>query len=313
MLKSTGKNYLRLIVVLILACGLVYAFFNMFTMRMKGRMNMKQMQVVSRDLLTSVTNAQRIQCDTSVYLELDEEYLDLKEDNMTMIRDFIHDQMQVSKGNTCVIFEYIDDDLSIYSKGISLVYNKDRVTLQKVPTNEWCKYSTEEMFGENQRQGKNARLSYGFLRDKNYLVQIEKKGQEVLNDKKYTRFEVELRNTLRESDDEETENAFRKTLSAHGIEVHNLKKDYSVVYEKLKKKFHADTERMYVLLDEEGNLARIEKDYTFTYYLEVMSENSEMIENKVGQYGYPDAICIQEYSYDPICASIEIPIKYNEL
>ena len=125
---------------------------------------------------------------------------------------------------------------------------------------------------------------------------------------------VQIKNTLRSRKASgESDNEFRKTLSENGLHVMKLKKEYPDVYKMLKEIYYQSAENLHVWLDAEGKMIRIEKDYTFPYYMEVMKENSEKIEQLVGRYHYPRIICRQDYLYSPSCQNVSLPRVFKEL
>lgn len=312
-MKAKKQNYLRIILAILLVSGLIYAFYNIVSIKIEGHSNMRRMGEVSTTLLKSIHYADRMECDSLVYLQLEEGYLQDPTGDLSVIQDFKNHRFAVHKGERQLLFEYEKGDLCVYSKGISPIYNKKHVSLESVPLDRWVHYSTEEMFGENLRKGENARLSYGFLTNKDYLIHVHDEKQVKIEDEIFHKYKVVLYNTLKNPSVEESDRQFRKTIRAYGLDALEMKREYPEIYKKMRDKFNADTEEMYVWLDKEGNLAKLEKDYTFPYYLDVLKGNSETVYNKVGQYGYPDVVCQQQYSYNPTCGRIDMPVDFEEL
>lgn len=235
--KSTGRNYFRIFLAILLAGGLLYAFYNVIDHRIQGRSNLRQMEEITKPILKSIHDSERMECNTSVILKIGDEKKEDTTKKMGMIHDFRHKRMQVSYGESRVIFEYDGDELHIYSKGVSPIYNKRETKLQRVRKDQWIAYPTEKIFGLKQQKGENDRLSYGYLNNREYLTKIQDEGKVLIG----------------------------------------------------------------------------EKEYTFTYYLDIMKQNSEKIYDKAGQYQYPDVICQQNYAYNPTCGRVEMPGDFEEL
>lgn len=268
--KSTGRNYFRIFLAILLAGGLLYAFYNVIDHRIQGRSNLRQMEEITKPILKSIHDSERMECNTSVILKIGDEKKEDTTKKMGMIHDFRHKRMQVSYGESRVIFEYDEDELHIYSKGVSPIYNKRETKLQRVRKDQWIAYPTEKIFGLKQQKGENDRLSYGYLNNREYLTKIQDEGKVLIGEKEYKKYKAVVRNTLKDPKAEENKN-------------------------------------------ENGDMARIEKDYTFTYYLDIMKQNSEKIYDKAGQYQYPDVICQQNYTYNPTCGRVEMPGDFEEL
>lgn len=268
--KSTGRNYFRIFLAILLAGGLLYAFYNVIDHRIQGRSNLRQMEEITKPILKSIHDSERMECNTSVILKIGDEKKEDTTKKMGMIHDFRHKRMQVSYGESRVIFEYDGDELHIYSKGVSPIYNKRETKLQRVRKDQWIAYPTEKIFGLKQQKGENDRLSYGYLNNREYLTKIQDEGKVLIGEKEYKKYKAVVRNTLKDPKAEENKN-------------------------------------------ENGDMARIEKDYTFTYYLDIMKQNSEKIYDRAGQYQYPDVICQQNYTYNPTCGRVEMPGDFEEL
>ena len=316
-MKSKGKNYLEILLVILLASGLIYAFYNVLNSKIQKQENLKHMETVSNSVLQSVNTAERMECKSSVYLDLNSEKEEDKHDrsqDINLIHDFGHRRLYISRGDRTEIMDYRDNMPYIYSKGFSPLYNMADFLMKVIPKNQWYRYAAESMYGTQWKVGKSDQISYGFLRDEDFLVKITKQGKDTIDEKNCIKYKAVIKNTLRDkSAEEESDNEFRKTLSAYGLNVMDLKKGYPEVYKMLRDTYNQDTEEMYIWTDENGNMMRIEKDHTFRYYLNVMKENSEKIEEKAGQYGYPRVYCRQNFTYSPTCGIVEIPKDFEEL
>lgn len=314
LVRGKGRNYLEILLVVLLASGLIYAFCNVLNGKIQGQENQKDMKQAGNVILKSVKQADRMECKTSVYLDLGEEVLQDTTKDMNIVHDFLHQRIQIGRRTSTEIFEYGDGIPNIYSKGISPVYNKADAMMRKVARDQWYQYSSEKMYGKQWEKGECDQLSYGYLTDEKYFWKIEKHSKVTVGEETYTKYKAVIRNTLRNKNrGEESDNEFRKTLSANGLNVMTLKKGYPEVYKKLRDRYNQETEEMYIWIDKDGNMVRIDKDHTFLYYMEIMKENSEKIEEKAGQYGYPNAYCRQDYVYNPSCKVIEMPKDYNVL
>ncbi|MCI8835378.1 MAG: hypothetical protein HFH24_08385 [Ruminococcus sp.] len=234
----------------------------------------------------------------------------------------------------------------VYSKGVSPLYIREEEGLKKVQKEQWYHYSCREIYGVKWYEGLSERISYGYLTSEEYLEKIrhqktektredenpiedtEKEGSENVPQEaaeeaagetaeyleESEEYIVQIKNTLRSRKASgESDNEFRKTLSENGLHVMKLKKEYPDVYKMLKEIYYQSAENLHVWLDAEGKMIRIEKDYTFPYYMEVMKENSEKIEQLVGRYHYPRIICRQDYLYSPSCQNVSLPRVFKEL
>ena len=85
------------------------------------------------------------------------------------------------------------------------------------------------------------------------------------------------------------------------------------MYRLLKESFNKDAEEFFVWVDNNDVMVQIERDYTFQYYVNVMKEHSEKIEELVGQYDYPKIVCHQQYRYSPECQTIEMREAFEEM
>ena len=62
------------------------------------------------------------------------------------------------------------------------------------------------------------------------------------------------------------------------------------MYRLLKESFNKDAEEFFVWVDNNDVMVQIERDYTFQYYVNVMKEHSEKIEELVGQDDAPSCL-----------------------
>ena len=108
--KSTGRNYFRIFLAILLAGGLLYAFYNVIDHRIQGRSNLRQMEEITKPILKSIHDSERMECNTSVILKIGDEKKEDTTKKMGMIHDFRHKRMQVSYGESRVIFEYDRDE-----------------------------------------------------------------------------------------------------------------------------------------------------------------------------------------------------------
>lgn len=313
-MKKLTRNYTKLLIVILFAGGLLYAFYNVASGRIQGQENLKRLDTVTKPILKAVNEAERLQCNASVYLQLEDEQKQDASENIEFIHDLKNQRMQVVKDDKKEIYDYRDKQLNIYSKGISPVYSKEDAGFTRIPTDRWFHYTGETMYGVQRRKGVSDQISYGYLKDEEYLLKVRRQGEEEIGEKKYQKYKAVIRNTLKETNrGAESDNEFRKTISANGLDVMDLKKGYPEVYKLLKDTYNRGSEELYIWVDEDGKLSRIEKDYTFAYYIQTMKQNSEKIQQKVGQYGYPRVFCRQDYTYNPTCKNIEMPKDFEEL
>lgn len=312
-MKLKSRNTIKVIIVALIVAGLFYAYFSVLNSRFKGNESRKKMLTVSEKVLKYPNESKRLLCNSTVYLDTEEKQKD-ESWNMQVLHDFEHERIQTTVSGREEIYEYAQEQLRVYSKGVSPVYLKEKGELRKLPTDRWFKYSCEPMYGWGRKSGTTDRTSYGYLASTDYLKRLYKEGQEEIDGVKYDKYIAVIRNTnkLKESL-KEGDNEFRKAVSANGLDSMELRKNYPDAYKLLKGVYQKETEEVSVWVDSEGKLAFIEKDYTFPYYMSVLKENSEKIEEKVGAHGYPKVICRQTYRYSPDCAMIQIPKEFEEI
>lgn len=313
-MERKSRNYLEILMAVLLVCGLIYAFYNVLYERIQGQENRENLKKTGETILQSVRQSDRLECNTSVYLQFEEKEQETADDTVRIGYDFLNERLQIERKNRIEIIEYKEEVPFVYSKGISPVYSKRDVGMKNIPTDQWFRYPSEKMYGDQWKKGRCDQIAYGYLTDEAYLRKIERQGEVTEGEKNYVKYKAELRNTLRyEGDGDSGDNEFRKTLSAYGLDVMKLRKGYPEVYKLLREVYESDKEEMYIWVDENRNMVRIDKDHTFLYYMEIMKENSEKIEETVGKYGYPKVYCRQDYTYNAMCKPVEIPEAFKEL
>lgn len=306
------EKLIRIGIVVVIVGGLFYASFNVLQSRFKGSERQRKIEEVVGPIVSGLNRTDRLECQSSVYLKLEEENRQDQSLSVQMIHDFKHHRLQFAKGNIQEIQEYDADAPVIYSKGISPVYVKEGARMKKVPLDKWYEYSCEKMYGSERRSGENEMISYGYLTSDKYIRGVKDEGEEEIEGRGCRKYTATIYNTLKPLD-HESDNGFRKALGAYGLDPMELKKGYPEVYRRMKEVYDKDSEEMTFWVDDGGKLVRIEKDYTFLYYLNIMKENSEKIRAQVGQYDYPQIICRQDYVYSPACPNIELPKVYDKL
>lgn len=317
-MKALNSNLIKILVTIILAAGLLYAYYNVLNTRFEGNASRKQMKETADEILSYPNSANRVECNSIVCVMPEGEGQQPVPDpsmSIQFVHDLQYDRYLVSKGEAKEIFEFDDEELHVYSKGISPLYVREKdVELKRVPGDRWYRYPCEDIYSLKWKNAQNEQISYGYLESQDYLMKIKYKGEEETETGVLRKYTAQIKNTLRKKDiSEESDNEFRKVLSANGLHVTELRKNYPEVYRMLKEIYNQSTEEMQIWLDEEGKMVKIEKDYTFFYYLNVMKQNSEKIKDKVGKYNYPKVKCIQSYTYSPKCKNIELPKSFEEL
>lgn len=313
-MKKKYQNIGKIVLIVIMGVGLFYAFWNLLSSRFLLGENKKEVGMATEKILSSVKNADRMECYTWIYRDLPEEELWDPQYDVKMVHDFEHQKFQTMKADKKEIIDYAGDGILVYSRGISPVYIPDEEGLQTALLDRWLKYKGAKTYGRQQIKGMTDLISYGYLENPKYLLSIKEEATEEINGVTCRKYKVRVRNTLKqEKTGEESDFAFRKAISANGLDVLELKAGYPQVYRLLKESFNKDTEEMFVWVDKEGAMMQIERDYTFRYYINVMKENSEKIEELVGQYDYPNIVCHQQYRYSPECQAIEMPEAFEEM
>lgn len=307
------KNLVRCLFIIIAFMGLFYAFFNVIQSRFKGNERQKQIEEVIDPIISNLEDARRLECQSYVYIRAEDGDRQDPAQSMQLIHDFSNKRLQFAKGNIQEILEYGDKTMA-YSKGISPVYEKEKMELKKVALDRWYRYSCEEMYGTERIEGKNERISYGYLIDVESVKEVKKTGTELLYGVECDKYIAVIENTLRsEIVEPEEDNHFRKKLGAYGLDPMRLQKNYPEAYKRMKGIYDDDSEELVFWVDGNGKLVRIEKDYTFLYYIDVLKGNSDRIREQMGMYGYPEVICQQNYRYSPDCNNIYMPKDVIEL
>lgn len=313
-MKKKYQNIGKIILIVIIGIGLFYAFWNLLSSRFSLGTNKKEVKMVTETILSSVKNADRLECYTWIYRDLPEEELWDPQYDVKMVHDFEHKKFQTIKEDQKEIIDYAEGKTDVYSRGISPIYISDGDGLCTALLDRWLKYEGAKTYGRQQMKGMTDLLSYGYLDDSEYLLGIKDEGEDEVGGVKCQKYKIRVRNTLKqEKSGEESDFAFRKAISANGLDVLELKAGYPQVYRLLKESFNKEAEEFYVWVDKEGTMLQLERDYTFPYYMNVMKEHSEKIEELVGQYDYPNIVCHQQYRYAPNCRMIEMPEAFEEM
>ena len=203
--------------------------------------------------------------------------------DVKMVHDFEHQKFQTMKADKKEIIDYTKEDIEVYSRGISPVYIPDGEGLRTALLDRWLKYEGAKTYGKQQIKGMTDFISYGYLENPDYLLSIKEEDTEDVGGMTCRKYKVRVRNTLRqEKSGEESDFEFRKAISANGLDVLELKASYPQVYRLLKESFNKDAEEFFVWVDNNDVMVQIERDYTFQYYVNVMKEHSEKIEDSSG-------------------------------
>lgn len=313
-MKLLKKNFFRIVVIVLLTCGLLYSYFNVLYSHFMSSTRQREIEKITAPMLSNLEKAERLECKSTIFIKTEEEEMQDPSGSMRMVHDFKHHLMELVKGNVTEILEYKGDIPILYTKGISPVYIKKNAELKKVPEDKWFRYPCEEMYGSRQKEGKSEMISYGYLASKEGIIDVESEGKEEIDGKSWSKYTATIRNTIRHmKGSQEGNSLFRKTLGEYGVDSIELRNSYPEVYKRLKGIYDQETEELTFWVDEADRITRIEKDYTFPYYMNILKENSERIEEQVGRYGYPRIISRQDYEYDPTCSIVDIPKDYKEL
>lgn len=313
-MKKKYQNIGKIVLIVIMGIGLLYAFWNLLSSRFLLGENKKEVEMATEKILSSVKNTDRMECYTWVYRDLAEEELWDPQYDVKMVHDFEHQKFQTMKADKKEIINYAKEDIEVYSRGISPVYIPDGEGLRTALLDRWLKYEGAKTYGKQQIKGMTDFISYGYLENPDYLLSIKEEDTEDVGGVTCRKYKVRVRNTLRqEKSGEESDFEFRKAISANGLDVLELKASYPQVYRLLKESFNKDAEEFFVWVDNNDVMVQIERDYTFQYYVNVMKEHSEKIEELVGQYDYPKIVCHQQYRYSPECQTIEMPEAFEEM
>lgn len=304
----------KIIMAVIVMAGLIYAFYNLFHMRAMNRADKEAMEEITAPMLAEIETAGRLECTSLVYLKAEVQNIQDVDWNINFVHDFNNQRLEMKKAAVDEIFEYTDSENILYSKGVTPVFIKDEMTFEKVSADKWYQYSVEEIYGKEWREGTSAQLSYGCLGTEGDLLQIEEAGTEDIDGVVCTKYTAYLRNSLKEdTQGAENDSAFRKVLSKSGLSASEVRKSYPEIYELLKEYYNQNTVEMTIWADENNRIIRIERDYTFLYYANLLKQNSEMISIKAGQYSYPQAVCRQNYRYGGSCRDVNVPSEFQEL
>ena len=80
--------------------------------------NKKEVDMATEKILSSVKNADRMECYTWVYRDLAEEELWDPQYDVKMVHDFEHQKFQTMKADKKEIIDYTKEDIEVYSRGI---------------------------------------------------------------------------------------------------------------------------------------------------------------------------------------------------
>lgn len=313
-MKSARTNFFRILIIVLLSCGLLYSYFNVLRSQFRSSARKSEIAEIMTPILAKLEGTDRLSCQSTVYIKAEQESVQDPSQSAETIHDFKHQSMKFVKENEAEILSYKGDMPILYTKGISPVYKKEDVALVKVPFDKWFRYPCEKMYGSKQKEGESEIVSYGYLMSDAGIMDLKAEGKEEINGKECRKYTASIKNTVRHMKGEQQgSNLFRKTLGKYGIDSIELQNTYPEVYDYMKEIYNQDSENLVFWVDEENKITRIEKDYTFVYYMNILKENSEKIEAQVGQYGYPPIICRQDYQYSPTCPVINYPKDYQEL
>ncbi|MEE1086241.1 MAG: hypothetical protein U0L05_03585 [Schaedlerella sp.] len=312
-MKLDKKNIIEIIIVIFAVFGMIYSFYNVLSTRILKSESREEIHELSEYIMSAQKKAGRLECQSNVYVGYNEELIQDKTETKKFIYDYKNERIQVIQKSSSEIIEHVDGNVFVYSQGISPVYLKDKKMPEKVSLTDWYYYECESIYGEEEERIYSDSLSYGYLLDEDKIVRITKENAE-LNGTAATKFVVTIENSLREDFKEDMgDSGLRKLLSKNGLSPSHMKSNYPTVYSLLKKAYNSETEDIIVWVDEDGKMFRLEKDCTFSYYVRVMKENSDIIENKVGKYEYPNAVCIQFYEYNREADMILFPQSFEKL
>ncbi|MBO5461513.1 MAG: hypothetical protein J5983_06945 [Ruminococcus sp.] len=313
-MNLSKKNILEIAIVIFAVGGFLFSFYNVMHEKILKSENRFEISQLTDEILQSQKNSDAFECNSMIYLQNEEESVQDPSWAEQIIHDFEHEKIYIKRDKSEELMEYADDEVAVYTKGVTEVYSKEEKKIQTVSQNDWYYYECEDIYGANTKNAVTDRLSYGYLEDIDNIIDIKKTGTAEYEGVNNTRYTVTIQNTLRDDMTEDMgDTGLRKMLGSKGLNVMMIQKAYPEVYELLKKIYDSETEEMQVWLSDDGKMTRIEKDCTFTYYIEVMKGNSDVIENKVGQYNYPRVSCIQNYKYSPESAVIKMPQSFKEL
>lgn len=316
-MEEWRKKIIKAAITVLLASGLIYAYYNVLNTRFENVETKKRMKEITKEILEYPNTSSRMECRSFVYIIPHEENQEPVQDGamaVQFVHDLEHGRLQIVQGARKEIFEFQGENVTVFSQGTTALYRSNDVYLDHLSEKQWYHYPCKPMYGVEWRNGRHEQLSYGYLSSMNDLVKIQDNGIVESEEETVRQYTVHVKNTLHEwESQEESDKAFRKILNSHGLDVIELKKNYQEAYKLLRKIYNQATEEMLIWVDEEGRMIKIEKDYTFYYYLDILKENSEIIREKIEKYDYPRVMSVQMYSYSPECSSIDLPEKFEEL
>ena len=313
-MKLDNKNIFEIIILIFAVFGIVYSFYNVLGERILKSENRQEIQELSDLILSRQVDADRLECKSQIYIKNGEELVQDKLETTQFIYDFKNERLQTVQKNTNEIIEHDKDGIFVYSKGISPIYMKKDKRVKKVSNQNWYHYECENIYGNEKEEAHLDKLSYGYLEDLDNIIRIDKAEDEEVNGMMASKYIVTIKNSLGVDLTEDMgDTGLRKMLSRNGLNPTFLKNGYPTVYNLLKDVYNRKTENIVVWLNEDDEMVRLKKDCTFSYYAKVMKENSDLIKSKVGRYDYPEAVCIQEYTYNLDAATIQLPQKFTEL
>lgn len=312
--KFEKKNIVEIFIAIIAVFGIIYSFYNVLSDKVLKSENRQEITELSDLILTYQKDADRLECVSDIYVKNEDQLILDHTENVKFVYDYKHERIQTIQKSSNEIIEYKNEDIQIYSKGITPVYIKEKKAFEKVSEKKWFHYNSEAIYGSEKKKALLDKISYGYLQDIDNIIRIEKAESEEINGINTTKYIVTIKNSLREDLTQDMgDTGLRKLLSKKGLNPTLLKNGYPTVYKLLKEVYNSETEELVVWLAENNQMIQLEKDCTFSYYVKVMKENSDLIESKVGNYDYPRAACIQRYEYNHEADMINLPQKFTEL
>lgn len=312
--RLSKKNILEIVIVIFAVFGIIYSFYNVLSERVLKSENRQEIHRLSELILSSQESADRLECRSQIYVKKGEELVEDKLESTKFIYDYDNNRLQTIQKDTNEIIQSNEGEIQVYSKGISPVYIKQDKRVKKVSSQSWYHYDCERIYGNEKRAALTDKVSYGYLKLMDDIIRIRKTDDTELNGMKVSKYIVTIKNSIRDDLTEDMgDTGLRKILSKKGLNPTFLKNGYPTVYHLLKDIYNRETEEICVWLNEENVMVRLEKDCTFSYYIEVMKGNSDLIKSKLGRYDYPEVICIQEYDYNLKAEMVTVPQKFIEL
>ena len=159
-MKKKYQNIGKIVFIIIMGIGLLYAFWNLLSSRFLLGENKKEVEMATEKILSSVKNADRMECYTWVYRDLAEEELWDPQYDVKMVHDFEHQKFQTMKADKKEIIDYTKEDIEVYSRGISPVYIPDGEGLRTALLDRWLKYEGAKTYGKQQEQYFNRKLCH---------------------------------------------------------------------------------------------------------------------------------------------------------